>query len=158
MSTSWIAVILTSIAALGLTLIPLPQPLQVHNPQWLLLTVIFWALYRPAQAGLIYAWCAGLLLDVAVNGLLGLNALLFTLTVFLVLSLRQRLAVAPLLSQALLVSGFTLLYLMIALWVEGVATDIISMATYLSRAVSNLAAWPIIYFVMTRLTTIRMPR
>lgn len=158
MSTSWIAVILTSIAALGLTLIPLPQPLQIHNPQWLLLTVIFWALYRPAQAGLIYAWCAGLLLDVAVNGLLGLNALLFTLTVFLVLSLRQRLAVAPLLSQALLVSGFTLLYLMIALWVEGIATDIISMATYLSRAVSNLAAWPIIYFVMSRLTTIRMPR
>ncbi|MFP4638922.1 MAG: rod shape-determining protein MreD [Guyparkeria sp.] len=158
MSTSWFAIILTSVAALGLTLLPLPQGLQIHNPQWLLLTVIFWALYRPAQAGLVYAWCAGLLVDIAVNGLLGLNALLFTLTVFLVLSLRHRLAVAPLLSQALLISGFTLLYLVVALWVEGVATDVVSMATYLSRAVSNLAAWPIIYFVLSRLTTIRPMR
>ncbi len=151
MSTSWIAIILSSLVALVLTLLPLPPEVHVHNPQWLLLTVIFWSLYRPAQAGLIYAWCAGLLLDVATNGLLGLNALLFTLTAFLVLSLRVRLGVAPLLSQALLIAGFTLLYLAVALWVEGVAGDLVSMATYLSRAISNLAAWPVVYFILSRL-------
>ncbi len=154
MSTSWFAIFLTSIAALVLTLLPLPTTMQVHNPQWLLLTVIFWSLYRPAQAGLIYAWIAGLMLDVATNGLLGLNALLFTMTAFFVLSLRQRLGVAPLLSQALLIAGFTLAYLIVALWVEGVATDLLSMATYLSRALSNLAAWPVVFFLLSRLARI----
>ncbi|WP_158611781.1 rod shape-determining protein MreD [Guyparkeria sp. SCN-R1] len=154
MTTSWFAIILTSIAALALTLLPLPATMQLHNPQWLLLTIIFWSLYRPAQAGMIYAWIAGLMLDVATNGLLGLNALLFTMTAFLVLSLRQRLGVAPLLSQALLIAGFTLVYLMVALWVEGVATDLVSMATYLSRALSNLAAWPVVFFLLSRLARI----
>ncbi|MFN2381212.1 MAG: rod shape-determining protein MreD [Guyparkeria sp.] len=154
MTTTWFAIILTSVAALTLTLLPLPTAMQVHNPQWLLLTVIFWSLYRPAQAGLIYAWIAGLFLDVATNGLLGLNALLFTMTAFLVLSFRQRLGVAPLLSQALLIALFTLVYLVVALWVEGVATDLVSMATYLSRALSNLAAWPIIFFLLSRLASI----
>lgn len=154
MTTSWFSIALTSLAALALVLLPLPESVQVHNPQWLLLVVIFWSLYRPAQAGLIYAWIAGLMLDVATNGLLGLNALMFTLTAFLVLSLRQRLSVAPLLSQALLVAVFTLIYLMVALWVEGVATDLVSMATYLSRALSNLAAWPVIYFLLSRLARV----
>ena len=151
MATSWFSILFTSLAGLALVLVPLPEGVQVHNPQWLLLVVIFWSLYRPAQVGLLYAWTAGLMLDVATNGLLGLNALMFTLTAFLVLSLRQRLSVAPLLSQALLVAGFSLLYLMASLWVEGVATDLASMAVYLSRALSNLAAWPVIYFLLSRL-------
>ena len=154
MATSWFSIGMTSVAALALVLLPLPENIQVHNPQWLLLVVIFWSLYRPAQAGLLYAWVAGLLLDVATNGLLGLNALMFTLTAFLVLSLRQRLGVAPLLSQALLVAGLTLAYLMISLWIEGVATDLVSMATYLSRALSNLAAWPVIYFILSQLARV----
>ncbi|HER34949.1 MAG: rod shape-determining protein MreD [Halothiobacillaceae bacterium] len=150
MATSWFSILLTSLAALALVLVPLPEEMQVHNPQWLLLVVIFWSLYRPAQAGLLYAWLAGLMLDVATNGLLGLNALMFTLTAFLVLSLRQGLGVAPLLSQALLVAGFTLIYLAVSLWVEGAATDLVSMATYLSRALSNLAAWPVVFFLLNR--------
>lgn len=151
MTSSWVAIILTSLAALALSLLPLPTAVQVHNPQWLLLTVIFWSLYRPAQAGLVYAWIAGLMLDVATNGLLGLNALLFTLAVFLVLFQRQRLSVAPLLSQALLIALLTLLYLIMALWIEGVASDPVSMATHLSRALSNLAAWPVVFFLLSRL-------
>jgi len=151
MSSSWIAIVLTTLAALALSLLPLPPAIQAHAPQWLLLTVIFWALYRPAQAGLVYAWIAGLLMDVATNGLLGLHALLFTLTVFGVLSLRQRFAVAALLSQALLIAGISLLYLLIALWVQGMASDLLSMASHLSRAISNLAAWPVLYFLLSRL-------
>jgi rod shape-determining protein MreD len=154
MATSWFSIVFTSLVALALVLIPLPEAVQVHNPQWLLLVVVFWSLYRPAQAGLLYAWIAGLMLDVATNGLLGLNALMFTLTAFLVLSLRQRLGVAPLLSQALLVAGLTLIYLVVSLWVEGVATDLVSMATYLSRALSNLAAWPVIYFLLSRIARV----
>lgn len=154
MATSWFSITLTSVAALALVLVPLPENIQVHNPQWLLLVVIFWSLYRPAQAGLLYAWVAGLMLDVATNGLLGLNALMFTLTAFLVLSLRQRLGVAPLLSQALLVAGLTLVYLVVSLWIEGMATDLVSMATYLSRALSNLAAWPVIYFLLSQMARI----
>lgn len=151
MAISWLLIALSSLAALALTLLPLPAEIQVHNPQWLLLVVIFWSLYRPAQAGLLYAWIAGLLLDVATNGLLGLNALMFAVTAFLTLSLRQRIAVAPLLSQALLVAGFSLIYLMVILWVEGGFNDLASIATYLSRALSNLAAWPVVHFLLGRL-------
>jgi rod shape-determining protein MreD len=151
MSSSWIAIVLTTFAALALSLVPLPPPVQAYAPQWLLLTVIFWALHRPAQAGLLYAWIAGLLLDVATNGLLGLHALLFTLTVFGVLSLRQGLTTASLLSQALLIAGITLAYLLVALWVQGMADDLLSMAAYLSRAISNLAAWPVLFFLLSRL-------
>jgi rod shape-determining protein MreD len=87
---------------------------------------------------------------VATNGLLGLHALLFTLTVFGVLSVRQRFAVAAQLSQALFIAGISLVYLLVALWVQGMATDPLSMATHLSRAISNLAAWPVLFFLLSR--------
>lgn len=144
MRGSWLTIILTSTLALILTLIPAPDVYARHAPQWLLLTTLYWNIQRPTHAGLIYAWIMGLMLDVATTSLLGANALLFTLSAAVTLSLQRLLVFSGPLQQALYVAGLSLLYLAISLWVQGGPTNAAGSIEYLSRMISNLAAWPLL--------------
>jgi len=151
MSQSRLGIWFTTLLALFLVLLPLPDPMLAHNPQWLLLVVFYWLIYAPQKTGLVYAWFWGLLLDVALNTYIGSHALLFTLAAYAVRSIRHRIAVAALLLQAFTIAGITLLYLSISLWlVEGIHS-LESTLIHLSRAISNLAAWPLLYFLLRTL-------
>ena len=148
MSQSRLCIWFITLIALFLVLIPLPDPLLAHNPQWLLLVVFYYLIFAPEKTGLVYAWFWGLLLDVALNTYLGTHALLFTLTAFMVRSLRHRIAVSAPLLQALYIAGISFVYLSASLWLSVGIHDLETTLTHLSRAISNLAAWPLLYFLL----------
>lgn len=158
MRGEWLAILLTTILALVLTLTPFGDGYQQHTPQWLLLTVLYWCIHSPGRVGLIYAWLMGLLLDVSTAGLLGANSLLFTLSAALVLALRQMLSVAGPIQQALFVAGLSTIYLIFSLWIQGGITSSMALLTYLTHALSNLIAWPLMmlafHLIRTRLSRI----
>lgn len=158
MRSEWLAILLTTILALVLTLTPFGDWYQQHAPQWLLLTVLYWCIHAPGRVGLVYAWFMGLLLDVGTVGLLGANALLFTFGAALVLTLRQMLSAATPIQQALFVAGLSTIYLLFSLWIQGGITSSMALLGYLGRAPSNLIAWPLItlvfYLIRTRLSRI----
>jgi len=93
---------------------------------------------------LIVAWTSGLLLDVATVGLLGANALLFTLSAAVVLGLRQMLYFTGPLQQALFIAGLSAIYLLLSLWMQGGISDLSMLLHSLVRVLSNLIAWPLI--------------
>lgn len=156
MRGDWLAISLTTLIALVLTLTPFGDWYQQHAPQWLLLTVLYWCIHAPGRVGLIYAWLIGLLQDVGTAGLLGANALLFTFSAALILALRQMLSVASPIQQALFVAGLSTVYLLFSLWIQGGITSSMALLSYLTHALSNLIAWPFMtmgfYLIRSRLS------
>lgn len=148
MRSNWVMIPLSLLVALVLNIGLSSEPWYQHYaPQWLLLTVLYWCIREPNSVGLIVAWIAGLVLDVASVGLLGANALLFTLSAAVVLGLRQMLFFTGPLQQALFIAGLSTLYLLLSLWMQGGISDLTMLLHSLARVLSNLIAWPFILAV-----------
>jgi rod shape-determining protein MreD len=147
MRNNWVIIPLSLLVALVLSIVPSVSWYQHYAPQWLLLTVLYWCIREPNSVGLFIAWMAGLVLDVASVGLLGANALLFTLSAAVVLGLRQMLFFTGPLQQALFIAGLSTVYLLLSLWMQGGISDLTMLLNSLARVLSNLVAWPLMLAV-----------
>ena len=147
MRSNWVMIPLSLLVALILTIEPSVPIYQHYAPQWLLLTVLYWCIREPNLVGLVVAWVSGLVLDVASVGLLGANALLFTLSAAIVLGLRQMLFFTGPLQQALFIAGLSTIYLLLSLWMQGGISDSTMIVHSLARVLSNLVAWPFIVLI-----------
>ena len=77
-------VIACIIAALMLAIVPMPNWASLFRPDWLALTLIYWAMMLPRTYSVGTAWIVGIVLDVAqafyqfvlfwINGGAGINA------------------------------------------------------------------------------------
>ncbi|OZB36539.1 MAG: rod shape-determining protein MreD [Halothiobacillus sp. 15-55-196] len=147
MRSNWVMIPLSLLVALILTIEPSVPLYQHYAPQWLLLTVLYWCIREPNSVGLGVAWLSGLVLDVATVGLLGANALLFTLSAAVVLGLRQMLFFTGPVQQALFIAGLSTVYLLLSLWMQGGIADLTMLLHNMIRVISNLVAWPFILMV-----------
>lgn len=98
----------TIVLALVLGLLPLPPLLQPLRPYWLALVVAFWVIEDPDRAGLGFAFCMGLLADLAFGGLLGEQALRLVVMAFILQRFRAQVRFFPLSQQALVIGGLLL--------------------------------------------------
>ena len=89
MQTS-LAIILSILAALLLSVMPMPDPVSLGRPMWLAMVLAYWVMALPHRVGLLTAWLAGLVSDVLFGQLFGQNALVMTLVVWMVLLLYQK--------------------------------------------------------------------
>lgn len=141
-------ILLTTIVALVLTIVPLPNVLNLGRPDWVLLLVIYWSLNAPMLAGLFYAWCCGLVLDVLVGNLIGQHALAFVLTAALTQRFQFRMRIFPVLQQAVVVLGLVTLYHFLLFWIDGiVGTAVTSWWRWLPVLVGAVI-WPILVAVL----------
>lgn len=118
--TSLWQILLTTVVALLLTIVPLPQLLNFGRPDWLLLLVIYWSLNAPFVAGLMYAWLCGLVIDALIGTLLGQHALAYVLVATLAQQFHLRIRVFPLLHQAFVVLVLLALYHFFLFWIDGI--------------------------------------
>lgn len=70
-------------------------------PDFLLMTLAFWAVHAPQRMGLSLAFVAGVLMDVHASSLLGQHALAYVVLVFLGMLLQRRLSFFSPAQQAL---------------------------------------------------------
>ena len=82
---------LTLLVGLLLSIVPMPEFMEIGRPLWLAMLLTFWTLALPHRVGLLTAWVMGIAEDVLYGSLLGQTALVLSLVVFLVRSLAQRL-------------------------------------------------------------------
>ncbi|HED39719.1 MAG TPA: rod shape-determining protein MreD [Chromatiales bacterium] len=139
------------IAALALTVFPLPEWLSVARPEWVTLVLIYWCMALPNRVGVGIAWGVGLILDVLRIGLLGQNALTLCIIAYITLKLYQRLRVFPLWQQALSVFALVSLSQMLILWVKGITGQSIDIWTYWLPSISSMIAWPLVFITMRAL-------
>ena len=140
------------VIALMLTIMPLPEWAKYFRPEWLSMVCIYWALATPYRFGLISAWVAGLFLDVAIGSLLGQHAIGLTLVAYIVLHQHQKLRLAPVSQQSLIVFFLLLIKQTIALWISGIIDQKPeSILLYYAPALVSLFLWPWVMVILRNL-------
>ena len=145
-------IIITFIVALTLMMMPLPAWAEAARPQWLMMVVIYWCIALPDRFGVIFAWMAGLVLDVATGALLGQNALAFGIVAFLAIKLHLRIRLFPLWQQAWSILSLSALYQISTLWVKGYTGQSAQTWAYWLASLTSMLLWP---FVFTLLRGVR---
>ncbi len=148
---SRLLVYVTALAALLLTLLPLPQMVSVFWPQFLVLTVLYWSTMTPHASGMLVAFLAGLMLDVLQGTQLGQHAFAMSLVAYLAIRLHLLTRAKPLFEQSLFVVAALLIYEG-ALWaIDGWSgRDANSWSRWLHIPTGALL-WPIVAGLLGRL-------
>jgi len=144
-------ILTTFLAALVLTLVPLPDWGRLLRPEWTLLVLTYWAMATPDRVGVGIAWLLGLFQDVAVGTLLGQHALTFALVTYVVLRLHPRLRIYPLWQQAVSLLVLVALHLLVTRWIMGFTGYAPETLWFWAPAATSAVLWPLIFVFLRRL-------
>ncbi len=107
------------LAALILSIWPLPHWAEMFRPVWVVMVTIYWCLWLPQRVGVITAFVAGLLMDALTGTLLGEHALALVLVAWTTLWLHLQVRVFPWWQQCFVVLCIMLMYSFVLFWVDG---------------------------------------
>lgn len=137
-----LAIILSILVALLLSVMPMPEPVSMARPMWLAMVLAYWVMALPHRVGLLTAWLAGLVSDVLFGQLFGQNALVMTLVVWMVLLLYQRIRRFPLWQQSLVMLPVFGIAQMVMLWLNSLSGNRPPTLLFLLPAVVSAVLWP----------------
>lgn len=141
-------IILSIILAMCLRIAPLPPAIVMFNPDWVLLTLIYWSLAVPERVGIFHAWTFGLLTDVLTGRLFGQYALAYSLVIYLCLKLHKRLRQFPLLQQALFIFFCLLLSQLLLFLIKNLQHPAQLHGTFWLPVFTGTLLWPLVFTVM----------
>lgn len=139
---------LTFVAALMLTAVPMPDWAAALRPEWVAMTVIYWAMALPGRVGVGIGWVMGLALDVLKGAVLGQHALGMAVVAYLALKLHQRIRVFPLWQQAISIGAIIAVYMLLALWIYGMTGQDAASIGYWGPLVTSILLWPWIFLLL----------
>lgn len=134
-------IVITIIIAMLLMLIPITENLRFARPEWVLMTLIYWAMALPHRVGVGFAWCVGILMDVLMGGALGIEAFSYAFVIYLILRFHLQLRQYPLWQQAL---SIMTLVLVVNVPAVVMSSNSVSWHVWLP-AVTTTLLWPIVY-------------
>ncbi len=140
--------LITIVFAFMLAIMPLPDWAVEFRPDWVTLVLIYWAMALPTRIGVTMAWFAGLLLDVSHGTLMGQHAIGLVLVIYVIHLQHQRLRVASLLQQAIVIFFLLLLKQLLTLWVNGMLGHAPDSWTYFMPTITSTLLWPWIYLIL----------
>lgn len=146
-------VIITVLIALMLSVMPLPEWAEPFRPDWVALTLVYWAMMMPRTWSVGSAWIIGLVLDVAQGTILGQHALALCLIVFMTVRFHLLMRVFPMQQLAATVFALLALYQFILFWINGVAGINVAAVSYWGPVLSGTFFWP---FVLVLLRGMRL--
>jgi len=144
-------IFLTIVAAVLLTLLPLPAVLLPLKPYWVALVVIYWSLETVDIINLGLAFLIGLVLDTLSGSLMGLHALSLVVVVFLVQRFRPRLRFFPPWQQALSVLGLLVNDRIILIWITVLLGEPLPTWKYWLPPLVGMAIWPWLFLLLDRI-------
>lgn len=146
-ATRRLPVFVAIVVSLMLAIAPVPDMLRAFWPDWVLLTLIYWALTLPRHYGVGIAWLAGLVVDVAQGTLLGQHALAMSAVIYLTVRFHLQLRVFPLSQLTLTVLVLLGVYQFLLFWINGVAGISVAGMRYWGPALSGTLVWPLVYWI-----------
>lgn len=150
-SAGRLPVILTIIVSLMLMVMPLPDWATPFRPDWVALTLIYWAMMLPRTWSVGTAWLIGIVLDVAQGTLLGQHALALCIIVYITVKFHLLMRVFPLSQLTLTVFALLALYQFLLFWINGVAGVTASAIDYWGPAVAGTIIWPFLSIMLSGL-------
>ncbi len=137
-------VIVSIIVALMLMVVPLPDWALPFRPDWVALTLIYWAMMLPRTWSVGSAWIIGVVLDVAQGTILGQHALALCFIVFMTVRFHLLMRVFPMQQLTATVFAILAMYQFIMFWVNGVAGINVASVSYWGPVISGTLLWPVV--------------
>lgn len=141
-------VLLTIVAAIVLSMLPLPAMLEPLKPYWVALVVIYWSLETRAVISLGMAFLVGIMVDIFSGSLLGQHALSLVVMVFLVQGFRARIRFFPPWQQALSVLGLLVNDRIILIWIGALMGEPLPTLKYWLPPLIGMAVWPWLFLIL----------
>jgi len=138
----------TLLAALVLTVIPMPKWISSWRPDWLAMAAIWWNIHRPGTFNVGSSWASGLLLDVLNATWLGQHALALTITSYFAVRINLQFKMFSLIQQTLLALAIMSLYRILLFWLYSLAGVDVSAASHWNPLLAELLLWPWLSFVL----------
>ena len=142
---------LTFVLAFLLTVLPLPDVMDLGRPQWVALFLIYWVVALPEHIGMIASLIIGLLLDVLLGTALGVHSLAFCIQTYILQLSYQRIRMFQPFQQALVVLSLIALDMVIIHQLQGLFVQVSVGFTYLIPSVFSAFFWPWIFIVLRNL-------
>ncbi len=143
----WV-IAMTFVAAMMLTMVPLPDWAEYLRPEWVTMVLIYWCLALPERVGVGIGWIAGLLLDVIHGAVLGQYALALSLIAYLTFNLHRRMRIYPLAQQALIVLMLLLLQQLLVIWIKGFLGESPNSLKYWLPSFTSMLLWPWLFLIL----------
>lgn len=140
--THRLPVVITIIVALMLMLVPMPDWAAAFRPDWVAMTLIYWAMMLPRTWSVGSAWIIGVLLDVAQGTILGQHALALCFIVFVTVRFHLLMRVFPIQQLAATVFALLALYQFVLFWINGVAGVEVPAVNYWGPVITGTLIWP----------------
>jgi rod shape-determining protein MreD len=142
------SIILTIVFAFMLTIMPIPEWAMEFRPDWVTLVLIYWAMAMPEKVGVTIAWIVGLMLDVSHGSVMGQHALGLVIVIWIIHVQHQRLRVASLVQQAVVILFLLFLKQLLVLWVSGIMGRTPDSWLYFMPSLTGAIIWPWTYLVL----------
>lgn len=143
--SSLLRFVLSIILAMCLRIAPWQEPLTAYNPDWILLTVIYWSLASPERRGIFTGLTVGILTDILTGRMLGLHALTYSLAAFFSLKLHKRLRQYPLPQQGLFIMLCLFCSQFLTFWLENLHAPLRFQASFWLPVITGTVCWPLVY-------------
>jgi rod shape-determining protein MreD len=139
----WV-IVASFLAALVLAILPLPAWLLWGRPEWVALTLIYWALALPHRVGVVTGLVLGVVVDVLEGAVLGQNAFALAVLALLSMTLYQRLRVFSLVQQSGVVFVMIGIHQLVCQWVQNLQGAGADSLLFLVPALSSAVLWPVV--------------
>ena len=143
-------VVVTIVVALMLMVMPVPDWALNFRPNWVALTLIYWAMMLPRTWSIGSAWVVGIVLDVAQGTILGQHALALCIIVFITVRFHLLMRVFPMQQLTATVFAILALYQFILLWINGVAGIDVAAVSYWGPVITGTILWPFVIIILRR--------
>jgi rod shape-determining protein MreD len=138
------------VAALMLAIAPMPDWASPFRPDWVALTLIYWAMMLPRTYSIGTAWIVGIVLDVAQGTLLGQHAVALCFAVYIAVKFHLQFRVFPASQMSATVFAILAFYQFILFWINGVAGVNVPAVTYWGPVITGAMIWPLLALVFGR--------
>lgn len=139
---------LTFFIAMILAIIPMSQALVWIRPEWVMMVLFFWVMMTPHRVAVVGAFFIGLLMDLLSGTLLGLHALLFSLSAFFILYFYVQIHGLPIWQRTLLFFAVLLAYFLLENWILSLTGVSVSFWQALVPACTSAILWPWVYLLL----------
>ncbi len=141
-------ILLTFLASLIITLLPLPELVRPFRPQWYTLVLIYWAMAHPERIGVGSGWLLGLIVDVMTGSLPGQHALTLSLIAYIVVKLHTQIRVFPMWQQSVAVLLLLFFEPLIATWAMGISHQPPPPLLYWATPFVGMLLWPWVFIIL----------
>ena len=150
-ATGYWVILPAFLVAYVLAVLPMPLWLMWARPEWVALTLIYWAIALPHRVGILTALALGVVLDALEGAVLGQNAFSLVVVAMLCITLYQRLRVFSVLQQAGMVFVLIGINQLVCQWVQNLEGVGGPSLLFLLPALSSALLWPVVLHVLRRL-------